>query len=340
MAAFAFHPDAGARMIRTMFKIGLLLAGLAVMPAGAAVYKCADAAGRLTLQDRPCGPDMTPRGGPVPAAAQGHLMMWQVAGPRGSAYLVGSIHFGVPAMYPLPAAMTEAFQQSQALVVETDLTKLSPEQMAQAVAEKAMYRGDRALSQALSPATRQELDKVLAEFGVPPQLVEQQKPWFISMTLTSLALRRFGFDEELGIDNHFMNLAAGHKPIIELETFRQQLDFLDGFSAPDQEVMLKETFDDINKGREFLADTLKAWRSGDAGAIDELMNRELRDGSAADRHMYQVLVAQRNIAMTDKLDRLLAKGGRYFVVLGAAHFVGNDGIAAKLRRRGYQVRKY
>lgn len=327
-------------MIRIMFRVGLLLAGLAAVPAGAAVYKCVDAAGHLTLQDRPCGPGMTTRSGPAPAEAQDHLMMWQVTGPKGSAYLVGSIHFGVPAMYPLPAPMTEAFQQAQALVVETDLTKLSPEQMAEAVAEKAMYRDDHTLSQALSPATLQELNKVLAEFGVPPQLVERQKPWFVSMTLTSLALRRFGFDEELGIDNHFMKLTAGHKPIIELETFQQQLDFLDGFSAPDQEVMLKETFDDINKGRDFLDDTLKAWRSGDAGALDELMNRELRDGSAADQRMYQVLVAQRNVAMTDKLDRLLADGGVYFVVLGAAHFVGDDGIAAQLRRRGYQVRKY
>lgn len=85
---------------------------------------------------------------------------------------------------------------------------------------------------------------------------------------------------------------------------------------------------------------LVAWRSGDADKVDELMNRELRDGTPADRRMYQVLLVQRNRSMTDAIDRLLARGGRYFVVLGAAHFVGDDGIVAALRQRGYQVEKY
>lgn len=104
--------------------------------------------------------------------------------------------------------------------------------------------------------------------------------------------------------------------------------------------MLRETFDDIEKGRGFLDDMLAAWRSGDADKVDELMNRELRDGTPADRRMYQVLLVQRNRSMTDAIDRLLARGGRYFVVLGAAHFVGDDGIVAALRQRGYQVEKY
>lgn len=327
-------------LIRTS---GLLLAALLGFPVQAAVYHCTDTGGHLTLQDRPCAPGMRSNGGPGPAPppqASPHLIMWHVTGPRGSADLLGSLHFGVPEMYPLPSAVTDAFAAAEALVVETDLTKLGAEQMAQAVAEKALYPKGETLSRSLTPDARRELNRVLAQFDVPPQLVEHQKPWFISMTLTSLALRRFGFDEQLGIDNHFMMRAKGNKPIVELETFRQQLDFLNGFSAADQEVMLRETFDDIDKGSQFLAEMLSAWRRGDAGKIDELMNRELRDGSPADRRMYRVLLVERNRAMSDALDRLLAHGGRYFVVLGAAHFVGDDGIVTALRQRGYRVEKY
>ena len=70
------------------------------------------------------------------------------------------------------------------------------------------------------------------------------------------------------------------------------------------------------------------------------MNEELRNGGDADKHMYQVLVADRNVAMVDKLERLLKRGGSYFVVLGAAHFVGKDGIVELLKAKGYQVQQH
>lgn len=283
----------------------------------------------------------TPNAQPGAADAMaGHHLLWKVTGPRGTAYLVGSIHFGTPDMYPLPAEMTRAYEASQALVVEVNLMALDPTQMPQIVAAKALYRDGTTLSKVLTPQTWKELDQVLKKFGTSAQMVEHQKPWFVSMTLTSLALRRFGFNEDLGIDNHFMKLANNNKPIIGLETFQQQLDFLDGFSITEQEQMLKETFEDIDKGTEFLADTLRAWRTGDAQQVDELMNEELRNGGDADKHMYQVLVADRNVAMVDKLERLLKRGGSYFVVLGAAHFVGKDGIVELLKAKGYQVQQH
>jgi uncharacterized protein YbaP (TraB family) len=322
----------------------LLLFVIVAAPAGeAAVFRCTDVAGKSTLHDRPCGMVEVTQGDGARndsgAAESGRHLMWTATGARGTAYMVGSLHFGKPEMFPLPAVMTRAYEDSQALVVETDLTALDPAQMARIVAAKAMYSDATKLSLVLAPESWKELNRVMGTFGASAQSLERQKPWFVSVTLTSLALRRFGFDEELGIDNHFMKLAYRKKPILELETFQQQLDFLDGFSAAEQEEMLKETFQDIDKGRAFLADTLQAWQAGDARKIDELLNEDFRISSATDRHMYQVLIADRNAAMADKLDRLLQRGGRYFVVLGAAHFVGKDGIVELLKARSYQVRQ-
>lgn len=310
----------------------------------AAVYRCTDTAGRLSIQDHPCEAGTTTQlvaaKGDTSHVSANHPLMWKVSGGKGSAYLVGSIHFGTAEMYPLPAEMTEAFASSQALVVETNMVALDPVQMAQTVAARALYADGMTLSKALSPQTWKQLDQALAQFGASAQLVERQKPWFVSMTLTSLALKKFGFDEERGIDLYFMNQANKKKPIIEMETFDQQLDFLNNFSAADQEQMLKETFEDLEKGQAFLADTLRAWRAGDAQKIDELMNAELRGGGPTGERMYQVLIVQRNAAMVDKLERLLNHGGKFFVVLGAAHFVGKDGIVTLLKDKGYQVEKY
>jgi uncharacterized protein YbaP (TraB family) len=317
---------------------------LAAASADAATYKCTDAAGKLTIQDHVCGPEAVVQSVDAKVdsakAIAGHHLLWKVVGPHGTSYLVGSIHFGTPAMYPLPTEMIQAFQSSKALVVETDLTALDPTQMAKIVAAKAMYSDGSTLSKTLPPETWRELDQVMKKFGASAQLLEQQKPWFVSMTLTSLALRLYGFNEELGIDNHFMKLAYKKKPIIELETFQQQLDFLDGLSNAEQEEMLKETFQDIEKGQTFLAETLRAWREGDAQKIDSLMNDELRNGNDSNKHIYQVLVADRNVAMADKLDKLFGKAGSYFVVLGSAHFVGKNGVVALLKAKGYKVEQH
>jgi len=316
----------------------LLAALVAVAPLQTPLAKCTDAEQVMALQ-RPCAAD-----NPAKAdtnsfyPASGHHLLWTVTGPRGVAYLLGSLHFGKPEMYPLPAEMTQAFEASQALVVETNINALDPARVAEIVAAKAMYRDGTTLSQVLTPATWRELEQVSEKIGASAKLMERQKPWLVTLSLTSLALKRFGFNEDLGIDKHFMELAAaGKKPIIELETFEQQLDFLDGFSNAEQEEMLKETFDELDKGRQFLVDVLKAWRTGDAQAIDRLMNEEFRDTSKTDAHMYRVLITERNAAMVDKLDRLFNHGGNYFVVLGAAHFVGADGIVDALKAKGYHV---
>lgn len=319
--------------------LAVLVALFALATVQTTLGKCPDMSG-IPAQSRPCGSVEAAKGSPDRSdIASGHHLLWTVSGPKGSAYLLGSLHFGKPEMFPLPAEITRAFDASQALVVETNINALDPAQIAKIVAAKAMYTDGRTLSQVLTPATWQQLDKVMKEFGATAQLVDRQKAWFVSLTLTSLALKRFGFDENLGIDNHFMKLADKKKPIIEMETFEQQLEFLNGFSEDEQEEMLKETFDDIEKGRAFLVETLNAWQAGDARKIDELLNEEFRNTNKTDEHMYRVLITERNAAMVAKLDRLLNKGGKYFVVLGAAHFVGRDGIVELLRDKGYHVRQ-
>lgn len=326
------------RVIRGLLPLVMALFAMSATPA--TVHACADAAGKPSPQNLPCGPAEVAQGFPEHgAAASGRHLLWTVTGPGGSAYLLGSLHFGKPEMFPLPPEMTQAYESSQALVVETNITAFEPAQIAKIVAAKAMYGDTTTLSRVLTPATWRQLEEAMNKFGASARAVERQKPWFVSLTLTSLALKRFGFDENLGIDNHFMKLAYKKKPIIELETFEQQLDFLNGFSAAEQEEMLKETFQDIDKGRTFLADTLKAWQAGDAQKIDRLLNEEFRDAGKTDEHMYRVLITERNAAMADKLDRLLQHGGKYFVVLGAAHFVGGDGIVELLKAKGYRVQQ-
>ena len=53
--------------------------------------------------------------------------------------------------------------------------------------------------------------------------------------------------------------------------------------------------------------------------------------------MYQRLLVDRNKAWLPKLEVLFARPRPAFVVVGAAHLVGTDGLIAMLRAKGYTI---
>jgi uncharacterized protein YbaP (TraB family) len=56
-----------------------------------------------------------------------------------------------------------------------------------------------------------------------------------------------------------------------------------------------------------------------------------------DPQMYQRLLVARNRNWMPKLEALFNRPGRAFVVVGAAHLVGPDGLIALLQAKGYRV---
>lgn len=300
----------------------------------AGVYRCLDDNGGQLFQNRPCVGEVA-----VAAADQGKHFIWQATAGKGTLYLLGSIHFGTQEMYPLPSVITAAFNGADALVVEANILETDPLRMAQLVTEKAIYRDGSTLQQHLSPATWQRLSAAAATLSLPIEMVNQQRPWFVSMTLSALALNRFGYSEELGIDRHFLSQAQGRKKIIELETLEWQLGLFDRLTSDEQVVMLEETLRELNDGKIFFERMLRAWKSGDAAGIQALFDEGAMTAPGAER-INQLMITDRNRTMTAALERLASQGGRYFVVVGAGHLSGDEGIIALLKRHGYQVSQF
>jgi uncharacterized protein YbaP (TraB family) len=263
-------------------------------------------------------------------------LLWRTEIGSGSVYLLGSIHFGTPEMYPLPAVMISAFNQADALVVEADVLNIDPTQMAQLVADKAMYRDGSSLQQHVSAKTWRDLTKATASLGLPVELLGPQKPWFASMTLTALALNKIGFREDLGIDQHFLQAASGKKKIIELESLAWQLGLFEQLSEQEQVIMLEETLRELDQGKDFFDRMLSAWQAGSASGINDLFAEGLSK-DAASEHLNKLIMIDRNRSMAAKIEKMAKQGGRYFVVVGAGHLVGDESIVALLKKWGYQV---
>ena len=56
--------------------------------------------------------------------------------------------------------------------------------------------------------------------------------------------------------------------------------------------------------------------------------------------MYKSLIADRNDAWLPKIEAMLKTREVEFVLVGALHLAGDDGLLSQLATRGYKVRQY
>jgi len=275
----------------------------------------------------------------TPAHSADKLLFWKATAPSGGvAYLLGSVHFGQPEMYPLRPAVTEAFAEADALVVEVDVLALSPGTIALLFAKKGMYLDGQTLQDELRPETWAALQQAVQRQNMAMTLFDRQKPWSVAMTLTALAMKDAGYSEQWGIDQYFLKQAREEKKIIELETLAGQIAIFDNFTPAEQDVLLQQTLKEIDKGPARINNIIKTWQTGAAEELDRLLNEHFKSTPQL-KNAYRVFISERNSAMTQKLVELLTEDQTLFVVVGAGHMVGADGIVELLRKRDYRIER-
>ena len=79
-----------------------------------------------------------------------------------------------------------------------------------------------------------------------------------------------------------------------------------------------------------------AWRIGDAEKINELMVTELKTKLPK---LYKKLITDRNSKWFPLIDAYMNTPQTEFILVGAGHLVGPEGILEVLKKRGYMVDK-
>ena len=271
----------------------------------------------------------------VTAQDRARHFLWKVESPSGAiAYLLGSLHVLTAESYPLPKAIDTAFAASKTLVEEVDLQEMSdPTQMMAALA-KAMLTDGRTLDQIVAPETYAEVKKRAEASGLPMMAIQRMKPWLVAITLMAPTLQASGFKPELGVDRHFFDRAkdAGLKREA-LETIEYQLDRFDQLSPKLQEDLLKATMEDLDTQVSGVKEMVAAWSSGNIAAMETLTLTAFKESP----ELYQRLLVERNRNWIPHVERCLGENKACFVVVGAAHLVGPDGLPALLTKKGYRV---
>ena len=272
----------------------------------------------------------------VQTEQNGSHFLWRVDFGNARVYLLGSIHLLDQSMYPLPPVMEEAFAESSALVLEADAGG-EPNELGAKLQEAATYTDGLNLEAHLEPEDFARLEKSLRKYGIDIASLQLFRPWFASMVVGVSALMQMGFLPQYGIDMHFLEQAhlAG-KPVLELESMEYQVQLFSKLSDQDQVLLLRETLEELDLLRGEFAEVVSAWRNGDIRALEAFGEEPSKKYPELDK-LDRVLVDERNAAMAEKIAGFLKTDRSYFVVVGAAHLVGERGIVALLRNRGYAV---
>lgn len=250
---------------------------------------------------------------------------------KGVAVLYGSIHLGKTDMYPLPTEVEAAFAAADRLAVEMDLS--DPEMEAR-MGQELLTIGRLPEGQTIKdllPERYEELKTGLWRMGIPMVFMENMTPFMIGMTYTVVEMTRAGWNPELGIDKYFLNKArAQGKTIVELEGLERQLAVFREMPMAAQLSMLKSTLDMAGATDAWTQRAWAALLAGDDRALLRLSDLEDSDTEEYDAYE-EVLLGDRNVEMAAKIAEHIETGDDVmFVVVGALHLPGDDGLVALL----------
>ncbi len=268
------------------------------------------------------------------ASAQSRNFLWKATGAKGALYLAGSIHMLTADAYPLSPAFDAAYRESDLLVEELDLGAMLAPESQMAMLTRGMLPSGQTLDTVASRETLALVTKHAAALGLPLDPLRRFKPWALALTLLGMAWQKAGFQAELGLDRHFYDRAlADRKPIRGLETVDFQISRFDEMSMPDQDKLLQQSLRELETETAAVATLAAAWKAGDAATIERIVLADVK----TDPVMYRRLIVERNQMWLPILDTLAQRPTPAFVVVGAAHLVGPDGLLAALRAKGYTV---
>ena len=260
----------------------------------------------------------------------GAASVWKVTSAKGGTiYLGGSIHALRSRDYPLPAAYTRAFDASTSMALEVD--ERAVDEASRSIVKAGEYPRNDNLKNHVDPRTYTYLRKLFALIGFPEQKFRRYRPWFLALLLEAPSLH--GRSEELGVEHYLIGRAhKNHKQVVGLETAREHAEIFSGLTDKQGEAYLLLEFIPQSEGISS-AQIMQAWRKGDADLVAREFHEAYRDfPSLAVR-----LLDNRNRNWIPKIETYLESGEPCFVVVGAAHLGGPNGVIALLKGRGYTV---
>ena len=263
-------------------------------------------------------------------------------------YLFGSIHVASLGELEFPDYLMDAYNTSDYLAVEMDLVDYMENATTNLdeIIKQQTYQDGSTIKDHVSSDTYDALVKFMKENYSYNEEMDKYNAYFFESLLTSLVLNKSGLDASSGIDIYFLTLAKkDKKEILEVESYEFQEALLTGFPDRYYELSINSIIEDIDESVQEIKDLYAAWKRGNEEELYELSKTDLDDPELTQEEKEMLIdydkkvLIDRNVNMASKLEEYFKEDKKVFYMVGAAHLVGDDGIASLLKEHGYNVEK-
>lgn len=263
----------------------------------------------------------------------GKGVFYKIEANGNTVYLFGSIHVGDPSLYPIDSDIIEAYNKSNSLYVEADITDAE-----KVIASQQKLISDVPLDEQLGSELYQRYKTVMDKYQIPEEAYKNLKIWSAYNTLSTIPLlTEMPNGAAYGIDQYFLiNAKLDQKEIKELESIDFQFDLLENFGNDKYLNLTKNLLDEIENNNskesvELTKNMLKSWKIGDEKEFAKIF--ESQDDFT------QYLVVDRDPEMANKIDEMLKSKDKktYFVVAGSGHYAPKNSVLKYLTDKGYTV---
>jgi uncharacterized protein YbaP (TraB family) len=260
---------------------------------------------------------------------------WEINSGESTVYLLGSIHVAKNDIYPLDSVIETAFLNSNYLAVEFDLKTVDPFK----VLKLSTYSDDNNLKDNIDSISYQKIKASFEKIGIPESVFNKYKPWFAAINLVMLDLASSGYNPDAGIDSYFLEKAnTQKKKVLELESFEEHIALMDTLIQLFGNSFIDYTLRDLEETKSQIDQLFDYWKNGDVKAMEEYVKSNIGDDKTY-QEMFYLLNDKRNFNMLKQIKNYLTQPGKYFIVVGAAHLVGENGLVNLLGKEYKVIQK-
>lgn len=280
-------------------------------------------------------------------------LFYKVTGKDGQQmWLLGTIHVGDARTAYLPKEIYDAFAASDALAMEVDLEAFEAllkedDELAQQVSGAYYYSDGTMTADHIDAALYEKALKYMKASGNYNMNTVYMKPSVWCTALENFFLQQGNLlTSGQGVEIRLTELAKQQdKKILEVEDSLFQIEMLNGWSEPLQELLLKETLE--YSGEEYwlsVHELYELWCDGDEDAMRKALAEEVDISQLTEEEKklydeyWQAMDVDRNEGMLDVAIEYLESDEVVFYAVGLAHLLnGENGLVNALREAGYTV---
>ncbi|TAJ15213.1 TraB/GumN family protein [Marinilabiliaceae bacterium JC017] len=257
-------------------------------------------------------------------------LLWKISGNglESSSYLFGTIHAICEDDMVMNKSIEEAFEGSNTLYLEIDMTD---PQVMQVIQKGMINEGMKNIKVDLMEKDQLLVDDFLkANMGAGLDQLGILKPWAISAMLAI----------KLGVDCPvpqqyemiFTNLAkAKQKTVKGLEQVEDQLSLFNNISYEEQLDWVVDGVKEAEEGKALFARLIETYKKQDIEALYHLILQEEEM-----KKFSEELLDNRNKRWIPVIEKAIGEGS-CFIAVGAGHLAGEKGVISLLKQQGYKL---